>query len=337
MKISNLKPLGTTLKLSAIAGALTLAACASLPPNPQIEALQTRMEIISGQNYASQEAFSELEDTRIALSNSRIAYSKDDEDALAHYLVVADKNLDIAESRILLFDTNNRIALASETRETMLRRAREFEVAGAEANARAAEANALAALRDADRKGYELTLAERELAVREAELAAEQRALALKDGELDEANRKLAIMERQAQLLADQLVEVTLVHNERGTVMVLSDIVFDFDSAALKPGSDRALDEIAGFLIDQEQPLVKVEGHTDSVGSHDYNIELSGDRADAVRDALVDRGVSPTTIQVSGFGEEYPVASNDTDEGRQLNRRVEIVLNDRVGRPISLR
>lgn len=319
-----------TLQISALASVLTMAACASLPPNPRIEELQTRLEVISGQPYASQEAQSELDETRVALDLGRIAYRKDDDDALAHYLVVADKNLDIAQARIQLHDTNVRIASASQVREGLLRDGRERDIARAEADARAAN---LAA----DRSRAELSLQDRELAARNAELRAQELALADKDAQLSEAERKLAVLERQAQLLADQLVELTVVHNERGTVLVMSDVIFDFDSAQLRPGSNNALDEVASFLIDSEEPLIKVEGHTDSVGSHDYNMKLSRDRADAVRDALVRRGVPPSSIQVAGYGEEFPVASNDTDAGRQENRRVEIVLNDRVGRPVSQR
>lgn len=325
------------LRISVLAAIVALGACASLPPNPQLEALQARFEMMSGQPFASQEAQSELDETREALNLARLAYADREDEALAHYLFVADKSLDIAEARVRLNATNTQIAAATTTRETMLREAREQEVARAEANARNAQANARAAQSEADRRAVALSVQQQQLANREAEIREQARELDAKDAELASTEAQLRAMERQAQLLADQLVEVTMVVNERGTVLVLSDIMFDFDSAALKPGSEHALNEVAAFLVLQETTQLKVEGHTDSRGTHDYNITLSEDRAEAVRNALVSRDVAPSRISIAGYGEDYPVASNDTDAGRQLNRRVEIVLNDKTGGPISSR
>lgn len=331
---------GKRSRLSAIAaaaGICALAGCASLPPHPQLESLQSRYEIMSGQPYASQEAQSELNETREAIELGRIAYADRDEDALAHYIVVADKTLDIAAARVALNETRMQLAAATETRETLLREARERDLAWAEAETRAAEADAVAAQRAADRSSVVLSAQQVELARREAEINAQQRELDQQQVALAAAEDKVAALERQAQLLADQLVEVTMVVNERGTVLVLSDIMFDFDSAAIKPGSAHALNEIASFLIRQDVASVKVEGHTDEVGTSEYNLGLSRDRAAAVRDELIDRGVPADSLSMIGYGEDYPVASNSSATGRQLNRRVELVLDDKLGRPISAR
>jgi outer membrane protein OmpA-like peptidoglycan-associated protein len=329
--------LATALKLTAFAGFFTLAGCASLPPHPELVALQNRFEVVSGLPYASQEAQQELNDTRAALDLGRIAHTDRDEDAVSHYIVVADKNLDIAEARVHLYETRSQIASASEVRERMVREARELDIALAEAEIRAAEADTDAARRLAETRGVELTAQERELARREAEIVAQQRELERQQGELANAEARVNALEREAQDLADRLVEVTTIVNERGTTLVLSDIVFDFDSAELKPGADNALDEIAEFLVSQEDAELKVEGHTDSRGSTGYNMDLSRDRAAAVHNALVARGVPASRITMAGYGEEYPVASNDSDAGRQQNRRVEIVLNDQVGSPLTSR
>ena len=329
--------LANAIRVSALAGLITLAGCASVPPNPEIEALQARYEFMSGQPYASREAQNELTETRDALLLGRDAYVDGDDDELAHYLVVADKNLDIVEARIKLNETRDQIASASEVREGILRSARELEIARAEADARSAEASARYAQGEAARTGAQLSVQQQQLAIREAELRAQERELDQKDAQLAAAQAELEATEREAQRLADQLDEVSMVVNERGTILVLSDIMFDFDSAAIKPGSDHALDEIAEFLINQEGSELKVEGHTDSLGTDGYNLVLSRDRAAAVRNALVARGVPRDRIDMTGYGEDYPVASNDSPSGRQLNRRVEIVLDDKVGRPISSR
>jgi outer membrane protein OmpA-like peptidoglycan-associated protein len=335
--VPNRLTLAGAVKIGALAGVVTLAGCASLPPHPELSALQTRYEIISGQPYAIQKAEDELAETREALALGNSAYKDDDDEELAHYIFVADKNLDIAEARIELSETQDQIASATEVRERTLLEARELDVALSEAEVREAEAEARDAELDAARTGLALSAQQEQLADREAEIRAQERELERKDAELAATEAELTAAEREARLLANELDEVSVVENERGTVLVLSDIVFDLDSADIKPGSERALDQIAEFLIDEDVSRVKVEGHTDALGPDNYNESLSYERADAVRDALVARGVPRDRITMAGYGEDYPVASNDTASGRQLNRRVEIVLNDRVGRPISSR
>ena len=107
-------------------------------------------------------------------------------------------------------------------------------------------------------------------------------------------------------------------------------MLFDFNKATLKPGAREKLSKLAGILIAYPGPYrLQIEGHTDSVGSDEYNLRLSQDRAESVRSFLVLGGVAADRIaQVRGFGKSLPVASNDTAEGRQMNRRVEIVISD---------
>ena len=102
------------------------------------------------------------------------------------------------------------------------------------------------------------------------------------------------------------------------------DVTFDTNSAIVKPGLYAEIDRVAGVLTQYPQTLIRVEGHTDSVGTEAYNMELSFRRANSVRDLLVQRGVTISRIQPVGFGETMPVATNATEAGRQLNRRVEI-------------
>ena len=100
-----------------------------------------------------------------------------------------------------------------------------------------------------------------------------------------------------------------------------------FDSATVKPGLYSEIDRIGNIMINYPQTSILVEGYTDSVGSEEYNMKLSNRRATAVRDLLVNKGVSSTRIRAIGYGETLPVATNDTPEGRQRNRRVEIKIN----------
>jgi outer membrane protein OmpA-like peptidoglycan-associated protein len=119
-------------------------------------------------------------------------------------------------------------------------------------------------------------------------------------------------------------VEVTRPAENEIAVRLTNDILFDFNSFALRPESRDTLRELANNFRQYPDEEISVEGHTDNVGGDDYNQRLSEQRAGSVRDYLVDQGVPDGRVSATGFGKTQPKASNDTPEGRQLNRRVEI-------------
>ena len=102
------------------------------------------------------------------------------------------------------------------------------------------------------------------------------------------------------------------------------DVTFDSNSTGVRPGLISEINRVASVLNQYPATLVRIEGHTDSVGSAEYNVNLSNRRANAVKNLLLQRGVADSRIEVLGFGETMPVASNDNEAGRQKNRRVEI-------------
>jgi len=114
---------------------------------------------------------------------------------------------------------------------------------------------------------------------------------------------------------------------DRGVLVNLPDVLFSFDSATLRSDSLSKVNKIADTIRGLNRPI-SVEGHTDSIGSDDYNNKLSYDRAKNVADALVGRGVNPRDIRVRGFGKSKPVASNATEAGRAQNRRVEVIVEN---------
>jgi outer membrane protein OmpA-like peptidoglycan-associated protein len=108
------------------------------------------------------------------------------------------------------------------------------------------------------------------------------------------------------------------------TIALKGDVTFPTNSATIQPGLQSELDRIAHVLRNYPETMIQVEGHTDSVGSDSYNMDLSHRRALAVKNVLMQRGIDASRIQEVGFGKSQPIAGNDTEAGRQKNRRVEI-------------
>jgi outer membrane protein OmpA-like peptidoglycan-associated protein len=133
---------------------------------------------------------------------------------------------------------------------------------------------------------------------------------------------------KQVASLQQELNDVAAKTTDRGLVVTLGDLLFDVDGANLKPGGLAEVRRVAEALADRPARRVEIEGHTDSTGSENYNIQLSDDRAAAVKQALIEAGVMAEQITARGYGESYPVATNETQSGRQQNRRVELIIHE---------
>jgi OmpA-OmpF porin, OOP family len=131
----------------------------------------------------------------------------------------------------------------------------------------------------------------------------------------------------QVQQLQQELASLQAKQTDRGLVLTLGDVLFETGKADLRPGALRNLYPLVTFLQKYPERRVLIEGHTDSVGSDAYNLDLSQRRADAVRDFLIQNGVNAAQLTTRGYGKASPVASNDTAEGRQRNRRVELIIS----------
>jgi len=179
----------------------------------------------------------------------------------------------------------------------------------------AAERQQQAALADAERARKAA-----ELQQQAAQAEAERARRAAEQAETEKA-------ELRKQLL-DQLNSILQTRDSaRGLIVNMSDVLFDIGSYTLKPGAREKLAKISGIVIAHPGLNLQIEGHTDSVGTDDFNQALSEHRAASVRDYLVQSGVAPGSVASRGFGKTQPVAANDTAEGRQRNRRVELVVN----------
>jgi outer membrane protein OmpA-like peptidoglycan-associated protein len=149
--------------------------------------------------------------------------------------------------------------------------------------------------------------------------------------EAEAARMEAEAARREAEALRQSMAELQAEQTDRGMVLTLGDVLFDLDQADLKPAGQQTIGRLAEFMREYENRRVRVEGYTDSTGSDSYNQQLSERRAESVRNALVNQGISSTRVESRGYGEQYPVAGNDNSSGRQQNRRVEIVISDKDG------
>jgi outer membrane protein OmpA-like peptidoglycan-associated protein len=197
-------------------------------------------------------------------------------------------------------------------------------------NARLAQMHAAAKADDARVAAGQAERDQIMLAARTREV---QNAKMATDVAVDQRNQATAETAR-LQAEVDQLKATP---TPRGLVLTLGDVLFDTGRAELNPGAARKLDQLAQFLNEHKDRRVQIDGFTDSVGTDAYNQELSQRRADAVKAALLSRGVDASRIGTEGYGKAYPVANNTDSGGRQLNRRVEVVIGGDDGRTIAPR
>jgi outer membrane protein OmpA-like peptidoglycan-associated protein len=141
-------------------------------------------------------------------------------------------------------------------------------------------------------------------------------------------------MDRQEAVLREQLRGTGVSVTRRGDDIILNmpgNVTFDFDSASLRPEFFEVLDSVALVVNEFEQTVLIIDGHTDALGSERYNLELSRQRAESVERYLVSRQVRPVRLAAYGYGEQYPIADNDSEAGRAQNRRVELTLQPITG------
>jgi outer membrane protein OmpA-like peptidoglycan-associated protein len=142
---------------------------------------------------------------------------------------------------------------------------------------------------------------------------------------------------QEAARLQAEVDQLKATRTPRGLVLTLGDVLFDTGKAELNSGASRKLDQLAQFLSEHKDRRVQIDGFTDSVGTDSYNQELSRRRADAVKSALLSRGIEPARIATEGYGKAFPVATNSDSGGRQLNRRVEVVIGGDDGTAVAPR
>jgi outer membrane protein OmpA-like peptidoglycan-associated protein len=286
----------------------------------------------------AEDAYGRKSDKKIVISMARDAVQTAEEARVISVKQKAEEEAQ-AQSEADRRAAEERTAKARADAEEQANRRQEAEQARLQAEQAKAEAermkeDAMKAAADAARAKQDADLA------RQAAVAEQQAALAQKqaaEAEAEKARQAAAKAEAEkadmrAQLLAQLNSILQTNDSARGLIVNMSDVLFDTGSFTLKPGAREKLAKVSGILLAHPGLTMQIEGHTDSVGGDAFNVKLSEQRADSVKDFLGEQGVAMSSITAQGFGKAEPVATNDTPEGRQRNRRVEIVVNgDAIG------
>lgn len=287
----------TSLLATALLAAGLLGACASHPPLPALEQARSTVERTGSNPAVGQYAQIELKDARDTLARADHVWANErDESEVNHLAYLAQQRAEIANNTA---------------------QARQMDAQIQQSGSEADRLRLQARTREADQATQRADVAQQQA------MSAEQRA-AQQQAAARSAQERVGVLEAQLRELEAQ-------QTERGLLVTLGDVLFAFDKAELSAQAAPRLDKLAGFLTQFPERQMLIEGYTDSVGNEAYNLSLSERRAQAVRDALVERGVGSARITARGYGKAHPVADNSTPDGRAMNRRVEIVIADEKG------
>jgi len=301
-----------TVLASLVASCLVTSGCAFSPhASQQLDDARAAYRSAAADPAVQASAPAELKSAQDALQEAeRMAEKGGPSELVEHNAYLAEQRSRIALRTAEIRRSEASIAAAGEERRRVQLEAREREAAAAREQAEQAQ-----------------------MQVRQAEMArkeAESRAAMLEHERLEKERLGTAQAELGAEVkrLESELADMRAKQTDRGWILTLkNELLFDAGGASLKPGAQRALDNLAQFLTKYPDRDIAIEGFTDSTGSKDLNQQLSEKRAWSVKAALVARGIQSTRIDARGYGPSFPVASNETPTGRQLNRRVEIVID----------
>lgn len=261
-----------------------------------------------------------------ALDNARnMVYSAEADPNVAQYAAVdlqaAKDELQAAENAWMHHDETGVVQPAYMATQTA-------RLAELKATAKADDARVAAGQVERDRI---------QLNARTREVNAAQNAAETANAAREQANAAREQADAKAASLQAEVDALKAKPTDRGLVLTLGDVLFDTGRAELNPGASRNLDQLAQFLAEHPDRRIEIDGYTDSVGTDGYNQQLSQERADSVKSALVTRGTDPSRIVTRGYGKEFAVASNSDAAGRQLNRRVEVVIGGDNGAAVAAR
>jgi len=252
-----------------------------------------------------------------------------------HLIYMADRRIQIARAAAQREQLEDELRELEDERNHLLLRASQAEAERARREADRARMISQATAEEAERartqaeEARQREAASTKTAQQAREEADQAKALAASSATAAELARKEAeLAAEQARTLRRQLENLQLRQTESGVVVTLGDVLFESGQAELKEDAQTSLVEVVDLLQSEPNKKIRIEGHTDSVGNADANLKLSERRANSVLDALVALGVDASRITTVGLGEDFPIASNEDEEGRKKNRRVDVILLD---------
>ena len=293
--------------LIAVAVSLVLAACAAAPPKSAGAAdARAKLTVLQSDANLANRAPVAIKEAEAAVVAAEASQS-DEEDAV-HLVYLADRKVEIAKARAETRFAEDQRAQLGEQRESVRLDARTREADIAKSEVATARAENLEQQHEA------------EMARADADAA---RVLA--SAEADAARTSAA---QQAEELRRQIDELQAKATDCGLVLTLGDVLFTSGMTDLNGSATSSLDKLASFLNHYPDRSAIIEGHTDSVGSDDYNQGLSQRRADSVKTYLAGHGIGSMRLAAMGMGESQPLAGNDSATGRQQNHRVEVIIDN---------
>jgi outer membrane protein OmpA-like peptidoglycan-associated protein len=324
----------TFILISGItAAALALSGCAhTMRTNAALEEAQAVYRTAQENPDVARNAPLELKKAETALNKAeQLLQQKGETDEIEHQAYLAKQHVYISEEIGKQKMAEAALEQAGAERNKVILEARTREAKLAELTASKEKAAALNAVAEA--KAQKAT-AESAMAETKAQKAAAESAIEeakAQKAAAESAMAKAAAANDKSSKLEQEIEKLKAIKADRGLVITLGDVVFDVNQAGLKTGGVSAVGKLGAFLKEYPTRRVMVEGFTDSTGELAYNQALSERRALAVRQVLQTNGIETARIDFRGYGEDFPVATNETAAGRQMNRRVEIIISDEAG------
>ncbi|MEE4304389.1 MAG: OmpA family protein [Wenzhouxiangella sp.] len=324
----------TTVRIAVTALIVAaLAACAVQPPreNAALRNLQNDLEEFRANTELSERVPLAVSDAERAVRAASAEGLSEAE--LSHRINLAAKRIEIARAEAFRAQAREQIDVVEAERTELLLRASRLEVEQARREAERALMQSQAATEEAERTRLEAMTAEelREEAARREQQAREEaeaarRLAEAQASEIELARREAELATEAAESMRRRLEYLELRETDRGVVVTLGDVLFASGETSLQPEARNQLGDVVKLVEGEPDKQIRIEGHTDSTGSSAANMRISRLRAEAVRDALVEQGIDADRIQAVGMGEDFPIASNESAEGRRQNRRVDVIL-----------
>ena len=314
---------------------LTLvAACGTAPKKDlALEQVRAQLDELKSNEELAEYAPLALGEAERALRQAETATG--DDTYRIHLIYMADRRIQIARAVAQREQLQQEYDQLDDERNAMLVRASQLEAERARLEAEQARMISQARAEDAQRAREETAQAQQRVvqSQRTAEQAREEatqaKALAASSATAAElARREAELAAEQADSLRRQLENLQLRQTESGVVVTLGDVLFESGQTDLRQDAHSSLVEVVDLLQSEPDKKIRIEGHTDSTGDEVTNLEISERRANKVLEALVALGVDPARVTTAGMGEDFPIASNESEEGRSRNRRVDVILLD---------